>query len=72
MDSQNVGSQSTILAAKYKNQYEIHRFLSSVLLEFCTKLLEKIPEPKIVKPAKEILSIEIKKEIANEVKKSNF
>ena len=70
MDSENTGDKSSILAAKFKNQYAIHRFLSSVLLEFSAKLIERIPEPKIEKPSKEILSIEIKKEIAKEVKKA--
>ena len=77
MRDENVGSQATILAAKFKNQYEINRFLVSVLLEFTVKLVgeltKQVPEPSEPKEPekvnKSMLSTEMKRAVADQVKR---
>jgi len=68
MDSEKPTEESTILAAKYKTAYAIHRFLSSVLLEFSLKLLENNVSEK-PKKSKTSLDPQIKKAISNEVRR---
>jgi len=68
MIDENVGEHTALLAAKFKNQYAINRFLASVLLELCAKLIE-MPR-KSDKREKSELSLDMKKAIAEEVKKA--
>ena len=67
MIDENVGEHTALLAAKFKNQYAINRFLASVLLELCVKLIE-MPR-KSDKREKSELSLDMKKAIAEEVKR---
>ena len=67
--------ESTLIAAKFKNRYEIQRFLVSALLELSERLLSEI---KKTKPVKEKLDPKIKAmiieqvqiQVAKELKKS--
>src|SRR3990172_2033476 len=68
MIDENAGNHTALLAAKFKNQYAINRFLASVLLELCVKLIE-MPR-KSEKHEKSELSFDMKKAIAEEVKKA--
>jgi hypothetical protein len=56
--------ESTLIAAKFKNRYEIQRFLVSVLLELSYRLLSEI---KKTKPVKEKLDPKIKAMIVEQV-----
>lgn len=68
MGSDKPTEESTILAAKYKTRDAIHRFLSSVLLEFSLRLIKDNLSKNKRKP-KPILDPQIKKAIADEVKR---
>ncbi len=76
MEDENPGNRATILAAKFKNQYATSRFLVSVLVEFSTKLVEmfyeqsaKLKQRQAVQSNTDILSPELKKVIAKQVKR---
>lgn len=56
--------ESTLIAAKFKNRYEIQRFLVSALLELSERLLSEI---KKTKPVKEKLDPKIKAMIIKQV-----
>ncbi len=75
MKDENPSFEATILAAKFKNRYEINRFLSSVLIEFSFRLMKMMVEESKARkqkastvPKKSVLTKEMKKEIADQIK----
>ena len=59
--------ESTLIAAKFKNRYEIYRYLSFVLLELCYRLFSILKTQKM--PAKkELLDPTIKNLIEKQVR----
>jgi hypothetical protein len=67
--------EAILLAAKFKNQYEINRFLVSVLTELSMRLLQMSEEmvtslknKTVIKSKRIVLSKEMKKAIAKQVK----
>ncbi len=59
--------ESTLIAAKFKNRYEIYRFLTSVLMELNIRLASIVKERS--KPVKkETIDPKIKNQIAKQVK----
>jgi hypothetical protein len=57
--------ESTLLAAKFKNKYELYRYLSTVLFDLIHRLLNEIEK---MEPKKPQLDSEIKAEIAHQVR----
>lgn len=76
MQSDNASNHTSILAAKFKNRYAINRFLVSVQMELFLRLFELLEEiskkyierKTSAKPTKIIMSKELKKAIADQVK----
>ena len=75
MKDENPSFEASILAAKFKNRYEINRFLVSVLIELSFRLMKiMVEESKARKqkastvPKKSVLTKEMKREIADQVK----
>ena len=75
MRDENPSNHAPILAAKFKNRYAVNRFLASVLMEFSHRLVKMLVEETkpstkktSVKPTKFVLSKEMKKAIADQVK----
>jgi hypothetical protein len=71
----DTSGEAILLAAKFKNQYEINRFLVSVLTEFSMRLLQMSEETAtslknktVIKSERIVLSKEVKKAIAKQVK----
>ena len=71
----DASGEAILLAAKFKNQYEINRFLASVLTELSMRLLQMLEETvtslknkTVIKSERIVLSKEMKKAIAKQVK----
>ncbi len=57
--------ETTLLTAKYKNKYELYRFLASVLFDLCNSIIAGIDKIESKKPR---LDSDIKSEIAHQVR----